>query len=123
MKKVLGIFIMFSMVLMFSASQVKAEVKNKQLLGEWVYEVSDAPYGYEKGSLIFAEKDGQTVLTIKLEAGEMPADSLKIEGNKISFSAQIQGSTINIELTHEKDQLTGKADSPEGPKTITAKKK
>jgi len=123
MKKVLGIFIMFSMVLMFSASQVKAEVKNKQLLGEWVYEVSDAPYGYEKGSLIFAEKDGQTVLTIKLEAGEMPADSLKIEGNKISFSAQIQGSTINIELTHEKDQLTGKADSPEGPKTIIAKKK
>lgn len=123
MKKVLGIFIMFSMVLMFSATQVKAELKNKQLLGEWVYEVSDAPYGYEKGSLIFAEKDGKTVLTIKLEAGEMPADNLKIEGNKISFSAQVEGSTVNIELTHEKNQLVGKADSPEGPKTITAKKK
>ena len=123
MKKVLGIFIMFSMVLMFSATQVKAELKNKNLLGEWVYEVSDAPYGYEKGSLIFAEKDGQTVLTIKLEGGEMPADNLKIDGDKISFSAQVEGSTINIELTHEKDKLVGKADSPEGPKTITAKKK
>lgn len=123
MKKVLGIFIMFSTILMVSASQVRAEVKNKQLLGEWVYEVSDAPYGYEKGSLIFTEKDGKTVCTIKLEAGEMPAENLRIEGNKISFSALVEGNTVNIELTHEKDKLIGKADSPEGPKTITAKKK
>ncbi len=123
MKKVLGIFVMFSMVMMFSATQVRAEAKNKQLLGEWVYEVSDAPYGYEKGSLIFAEKDGKTVLTIKLEAGELPAENLKIEGSKISFSALVEGSTVNIELTREKDKLVGKADSPEGPKTITAKKK
>lgn len=123
MKKLVGIFFTLSLILIGSTSPLKAEVKNKQLLGEWVYEVADAPYGYEKGSLIFAEKDGKTVCTIKLEAGELPAENLKIDGNKISFSALVEGSTVAIELTHEKDKLTGKADSPEGPKTITAKKK
>jgi len=54
MKKLIGTFLLFSLILMVSSAQVRAEVKNKTLLGEWVYEVSDAPYGYEKGSLIFA---------------------------------------------------------------------
>ncbi len=123
MKKLTGLFLLFSLILMVSSAQLRAEVKNKSILGEWVYEVSDAPYGYEKGSLIFAEKDGQMTCTIKLEAGELAASDLKIENNKISFVTSVDGSPINVVLTHEKGKLTGKVDSPEGPKTITASKK
>ena len=108
---------------MFSGNRLWAEVKKKPLLGEWVYEVSDAPYGYDKGSLIFEEKDGQTTCIVKLEAGELPTSDLKIEKNKITFTTSVQGSSINVELTLEKDKLTGTVDSPEGPKTITASKK
>ena len=123
MKKLIGSFLLFSLILMVSSTQVRAEVKNKTLLGEWVYEVSDAPYGYEKGSLIFAEKDGQMTCVIKLEAGELATSDLKIEDNKITFTTSVDGNPINVALTKEKDKLTGLVDSPEGPKKISAVKK
>jgi len=123
MKKLTGFFLLFSLILMVSSTQVRAEVKNKSLLGEWVYEVSDAPYGYEKGSLIFAEKDGQMTCMIKLEAGELATSELKIEADKISFVTSVDGNPINVALVKEKNKLTGLVDSPEGPKKITALKK
>lgn len=98
-------------------------VKSNPLMGEWLYEVSEAPYGYEKGSLIFSEKDGQMNCVIKLEAGELTVSELKIENEKITFTTSVDGNAINCFLTFENDKLVGKVDSPEGPKTITATKK
>jgi hypothetical protein len=123
MKKLIGSMLLLLMIILFVTPQLQAEVKNKPLLGEWKYEVSDAPYGYEKGSLIFSEKDGNTICVIKVEAGELPASNLKIEKNKITFSTMVEGETVNVELIREKNKLSGKVDSPEGPKTMTAQKK
>ncbi|OFX62201.1 MAG: hypothetical protein A2066_07215 [Bacteroidetes bacterium GWB2_41_8] len=107
----------------FSSLRLQAEEKNNQLIGEWIYQVSDAPYGYEKGSLIFSEKEGKTVCVIKLEAGELEASDLKVEKEKITFTTYVDGNPINVELTRDKNKLTGTVDSPEGPKTLTAEKK
>ena len=85
--------------------------------------VSEAPYGYDKGSLIFSEKEGKIICVIKLEAGEMEASNLKVEKDKITFLTYVDGSPINVELTRDKDKLSGTVDSPEGPKTLTAEKK
>ncbi len=123
MKNLMRSFLILSAILMISGNQLQAEVKNKSLLGEWVYEVTDAPYGYEKGSLIFAEKDGIMTCVIKLEAGELSTSDLKIEEDKISFVTSVDGNPINVALTKEKDKLTGLVDSPEGPKKISAVKK
>jgi hypothetical protein len=100
-----------------------ADIKDKSIIGEWIFEVSDAPYGYEKGSLIFSEKDDQTVCTIKLEAGELAVSNLKIEKDKVTFTTYVDGNPINAELILENNKLTGKVDSPEGPKNMTATKK
>ncbi len=107
----------------YSSIQLQAEEKNEPLIGEWVYQVSGAPYGYEKGSLIFSEKEGQTVCIIKLGAGELEASNLIIEKKKITFTTYVDGSPINVELIRDKNKITGKIDSPEGPKTLTAEKK
>jgi len=123
MKKHFLTLLILIVVSAFSSFQLKAEVKNIPLIGEWVYQVSDAPYGYEKGSLIFSEKDGQTVCLIKLEAGELEVSNLKIEKEKITFTTYVDGSPINVELTRDKNKITGKIDSPEGPKTLTAEKR
>jgi len=104
-------------------SDLQAEVKNKSLIGEWLYTVSDAPYGYEKGSLIFSEKGGQTVCIIKVEAGELEASNFKIEKKNITFSTLVEGNPINIALTQKKNKLTGNVQTPEGPKTLVAVKK
>ena len=123
MKNHLYSFMFLLAISVFSVSQLRAEVKNKPLIGEWNYQVSDAPYGYEKGSLIFSEKSGQTVCVIKVEAGELVASDLKVVKKNISFTTMVEGNSINIALTRKKNKLTGKVDTPEGPKTITAIKK
>jgi len=118
----LTLMFLFSISL-FTFSDLQAEVKNKSLIGEWLYTVSDAPYGYEKGSLIFSEKSGQTVCVIKVEAGELEASNLKIVKKNISFTTEVEGNSINIALTRKKNKLTGSAQTPEGPKTLIAIKK
>jgi hypothetical protein len=123
MKNLIRSFLLLAAIITFSGNQIQAEVKNKSLLGEWVYEVTDAPYGYDKGSLIFADKDGETTCVVKLEAGELAVSDLKIEDNKITFTTSVDGSSINVVLTKEEDKLTGLVDSPEGPKKISAVKK
>jgi hypothetical protein len=123
MKNLIRSFLLLAAIITFSGNQIQAEVKNKSLLGEWVYEVTDAPYGYDKGSLIFADKDGETTCVVKLEAGELAVSDLKIEDNKITFTTSVDGSSINVVLTKEEDKLTGLVDSPEGPKKISAIKK
>ena len=123
MKKRIGSLLLLSLILMVSGARIRAEIKDKSLLGEWVYEVTDAPYGYDKGSLIFAEKDGEPTCVVKLEAGELAVSDLKIEDNKITFTTSVDGSSINVVLTKEENKLTGLVDSPEGPKKINAVKK
>jgi hypothetical protein len=98
-------------------------IKSVPIIGEWLYEVTDAPFGYEKGSLIFTETDGKITSIIKLEAGELPINDLKIEKDSIIFTTTVDGSTINVALKLENDKLVGKVDSPEGPKTLTALRK
>ena len=123
MKNHLKPFLLLLAVTLFLSIQLQAVEKNKSLLGEWVYEVSDAPYGYEKGSLIFSEKDGQTICTIKLEAGELEVSNLKFGKDSVTFTTYVDGSPINVKLARADDKLTGNVDSSEGPKAITAIKK
>lgn len=123
MKKILWSFMILTSITMLTVANLQAEIKNKSLLGEWIYSVSDAPYGYEKGSLIFSEKDGQTVCIIKVEAGELIASNLKIKKKKISFTTMVEGNSINIALERVKNKLIGQVDTPDGPKTLSAIKK
>lgn len=123
MKKQFGLILFLFAFTMFSGSRLQAEIKNKPLIGEWVYEVSDAPYGYEKGSLIFSEKDGKTICVIKLDAGELQVNDLKVEKNKITFSTVVEGNIVHLDLVRVKNKISGTVDSPEGPKTLLAVKK
>lgn len=123
MKKQPATLFLFILALVFSSFQLQAIEKDTTLIGEWLYEVSEAPYGYDKGSLIFSEKDGLTVCIVKLEAGELEVNDLKVKTDTITFTAFVDGNPVNIELIKKDDQLTGKVDSPEGPKVITAVKK
>ena len=90
---------------MASGNQLRAEVKNKSLLGEWLYEVSEAPYGYEKGSLIFSEKDGQTVCIVKLEAGELATSELKLKTIKFPSSLRLTETRLMLCLHWKKENL------------------
>lgn len=123
MKKLCLVFFSVFALMLLNSLSVQAEDKNKKLIGEWIYQVTEAPYGYEKGSLIFSKKDGKTTGLVKLETGELPLSELKIENDSIRFVAYIDGSPINVKLKLTENKLIGTVDSPEGPKVIVAEKK
>ncbi len=123
MKIQISKIVLLFVMMFFSGIQLQAEVKNKPMTGEWAYEVSDAPYGYQKGTLVFSEKEGKTVCVVKLEAGELTVSDLKIEKDKVSFATMVDGNSIKVEMIRKKDKLTGTVESPEGPKAINAVKK
>lgn len=123
MKTPLLFILLLCSVSFFNTFQATAKNKKSPLIGEWVYEVSDAPDAYKTGTLVFSEKEGAMVCAIKLEAGELPTTNLKVEDDKVSFVSYVEGSPVNVVLTLDKDKLIGTVDSPEGPKDITAVKK
>lgn len=123
MKNCLVTTLMLISFLFFALPKLQAEEKNKALLGEWLYEVIDAPEGYEKGSFIFSEKEGKTVCVIKLAAGELPVSKLNIEKEKVSIETLVDGSPIKVDLLLENNKLTGNVDSPDGPLKLIAVKK
>ncbi|HEY3371802.1 MAG TPA: hypothetical protein VGK10_13190 [Prolixibacteraceae bacterium] len=123
MKKLAAVFILSVFVVFLSPFQLQSKEKNKSLLGEWIFEVSDAPDGYNKGSLIFSNKEGQTICVVKLEAGELAVSNLKVTKDEISFTTYVGSDPVNVFLTRDDDKLTGKVESPEGPKSMKAVKK
>ncbi|MCK5730992.1 MAG: hypothetical protein KAH68_07955 [Draconibacterium sp.] len=121
MKKVV---ILTLMVAMF-AGIVNATVSqgNKEIVGEWKYEVPSAPYGYEKGSLIISEKEGALAGVIKFE------DGYKIELKKITYAEgvfkcglYIDYEYISIKAKVDGKNMKGAVATPEGDMPITAAK-
>lgn len=123
MKKLIVFMLMSIASFSFLTVSLQADEKTKNLIGEWIYQVSDAPYGYEKGSIIFSEKDGKPSGIVKLEAGELQISELKIVKDSVLFVTYVDGSPINVKLKLTENKLAGTVDSPEGPKNLVAEKK
>ena len=121
MKKLL----IFAFLVAIFASNVNAAVgmANKEVIGEWKYEVPSAPYGYEKGVLILSEKEGKLAGVVKFE------DGYKIELKNITFAEgvfkcglYVDYEYVSIKAKVEGKKLTGAVDTPEGEMKITATK-
>ena len=57
------------------------------------------------------------------EYNKLKGSNVKYEDNVISFSVYIEGETIKIKATVEKDSLKGTASYTDGTISFTAKKK
>ena len=96
---------------------------NKEVIGEWKYEVPSAPYGYEAGTLVIAEKEGKLTGQVKFE------DGYKIELKNVTYAEGVFkcGLYVDYEYVSIKAKIDGKkmngaVDTPEGEMKITANK-
>ena len=99
-----------------------ASGKEKELVGTWNYEAPYAPYEYSAGKLIFEKNGDEWTGKIKIGEYEIPMRNLKVEHNKITFGAYVEGEYVSIEGTIEKNKITGKASYSEGEIDVTAEK-
>jgi hypothetical protein len=98
-------------------------IKTKNLIGTWEYSVPDAPYQYQKGNIIFENKDGELTGFFSVDRLKAPLRDLKSQKRKVIFEAYIQGVTVSFDLTFKKKSFLGTVSYSEGTLDITGHKK
>jgi len=111
-------------VLMASVSVSVSAQKKVDPTGTWTYSANEAPYEYSSGDLVIA-KEGKdyTVQIILGEYYKVKASSVTYEKNELSFSVYIEGESVSVKVTVEKEDMKGTASYTDGTIPVTAKKK
>lgn len=121
MKKLLIIALFFATVT--GTLQAAVSQANKDVVGEWNYEVPTAPYGYEKGVLSITEKKGQLAGEVKFADGyKIELKNLSYAGNEFKCGLYIDYDYISITANTEGKKMTGTVKTPDGEMKLTAKK-
>ncbi len=121
MKKLMIIALII--VAVMGSTKVLLAAGNEDVTGSWKYEVPTAPHGYEKGTLVFTEKEG------KLFGEVIFADGYKIDMKNLTFeNGELKGGLyvdyeyVSINAKIEGNKMTGVANTPEGEMKLTAEK-
>ncbi len=118
-------FLTLAFLVVIFAGTVNAATagNNKKIVGEWKYEAPAAPYGYEKGVLIIAEKEGKLTGQVKFE------DGYKIDLKKITFAdgvfkcgLYVDYEYISVKAKVEGKKMKGAVSTPDGELPISASK-
>jgi glycoprotein endo-alpha-1,2-mannosidase len=96
---------LLALILMVSCSWNE---QGEGILGTWKYKANDAPFGFQSGKVVFYEEDDSTKAKIKIYGFSIPAEQLKIEGDEVSFIAQVEHEQISIKLEMTDNKLIGK---------------
>ncbi|MGM0375555.1 MAG: hypothetical protein ACQEQ0_02145 [Bacteroidota bacterium] len=97
---------------------------NKEIVGQWAFNVDKAPYGYQTGSLVISEEKDSLKGHVKFE------DGYKVDLKNLSYTEGVLNCGLYIDYTHIKVKaeikeqlLKGTVFTPEGEMKISAKKK
>jgi len=113
--------LLFIIVLAVFTGYVSANEFAK-LLGTWDYKVEYAPQGYEKGQLVFMEKEGKVVGEVKIQGYSIPVKNLQVIEGQFKFGVTIENENIPVLFKVDGDKLTGKANTSDGNMSISAVK-
>jgi hypothetical protein len=115
----------FACIAVFVAISTNAGVDqdDKGLVGEWKFEVPSAPYGYEKGTLYFFEKDNK--LEGEVEFGESyktKLTNLRYVEDSIKCNLYVDNEHVDVKAKVEGEKIRGVANTSIGVMTFTAEK-
>jgi hypothetical protein len=122
MKKLMTLAFLFA-ILIGSVNAASTQ-GNKELVGSWKYEVPSAPYGYEKGTLVFAEKEGKLVGEVKFADGyKIDMKDVKIEdGGVVKCGLYVDYEYVIVKAKIEGVKMTGTVNTPDGELKLKAEK-
>lgn len=121
MKKLLAITFLFAVVLGTANASVSSG--NNDVVGEWKYEVPTAPYGYEKGTIVVEEKEGNLAGHVKFEDGyKIELKNLAYADGLLKCGLYVDYEYVSIKAKVDGKKMTGTVDTPEGEMKLTAEK-
>jgi len=121
MKKLMILAFLFTIVL----GSVNAGVSqgNSDVVGNWKYEVAGAPTGYEKGTLVFTEKEGKLAGEVKFADGyKIVMKDVTYEAGVVKCGLYVDYEYVSVKAKIEGTKMTGTVNTPEGEMKITAEK-
>ena len=74
----------------------------QSLKGNWTYQIAEAPYGYESGTVSFVEKGKQCVADISVNYEKVTVN-LTQNKNVFRTSFSVDGSHVEVELIPQKN--------------------
>jgi len=121
MKKLL---VLVSLVTLVAFSARSAEKMNKKdVLGEWKYEVADAQPGYDKGTIVFFEKDNVLKGEVKFSDGsKVEFKSVEIKDDWMKFDLYVEYERITGKVKIDGKKMKGSVNTPDGEVPLTAEK-
>lgn len=116
-----SLFGMFFLILLFAATSAKAE---NPLIGSWAFNVSQAPWEYSKGKVIFdLDKEDALKGKIIFDSGiEVVVDKVTQEKDKVVFEVNVEGMPVKTIVTLKEDNITGFVETYEGNMPFSAKR-
>ncbi len=116
-------FLLILSLSMFSVMFFSTLAQEKTLLGNWKYEVSSAPYGYESGSIIFSKvKDTLHGVVVFENGDKVNLDKLTLKNDTVRAKAYVEGESVSIIVNINKNNMTGKVDTSMGALSLKAEK-
>lgn len=121
MKKLL-IFV-FMMAIVAGVANAATATDNKSVLGEWKYEVPEAPYGYEKGVIVITENEGKLEGKIKFDDGyKIDLKKVSLEEGTLKLALYVDYEYVSVTTKVDGKKMTGTVTSSEGNMKLTAEK-
>jgi len=89
-------------------------IKRKKWTGSWNYLVEDVPLEYSSGILHVSKKKRVYSVELEMPGGKLPANNVKVEKNKLTFSVDIEGSMVDVALIMDGDSFKGESYTQDG---------
>jgi hypothetical protein len=104
-------------------SNALATAGNNEVTGKWKYQVPQAPYGYQEGMLILAEKENKLEGEVKFSDGyKIKLKDISFQDGQLKFGLYIDYEYVKVEASVEDSKMKGSVISSEGKMNLTAKK-
>ena len=117
--------ILLTLTLIFIAGagfNVAAQNKNA-LIGNWEYQVPQAPYGYESGAITFSAEKETLAGVINFKSGyRVRLQQVAMSNDTLRANAYVEGELINLEAKVTKNNMTGVVDTSMGKMNLKAEK-
>ncbi len=113
---------MLTFVLVSAFSNIESSKKHRKLVGTWSYEALDAPYQYQKGEIVFVNKDGELSGYMKVNEYKIDIEEIVAIKKNVTFKVNVEGEVVTFNLNYKKKTMEGTATYSSGSLDITGKK-
>lgn len=124
MRKVIfaGATVLLAFVLMsFANSDFDFGVK--KFVGVWEYEVPNAPYGYQNGTMTLTKEKRELKGTVSVGSYTTELEEIQTKKDELSGFVRVEGEKVQLKLTFDKDSFEGSALSSQGSMEMKGKRK